>query len=568
MNILIKNGRIIDGTGNPWYYGEVEIEDGKIKRMARKLGGKAGRVIDADGLIVTPGFIDTHCHTDGYCLSYPEMAPYVLQGITTETLGHDGYSPFPDKQSYVEHAASSPWASLWYADEVRKSEHDWHSLTEYRQLISEIGLGIDIAPLIGYGTIGWKAGYRVIKAADVRRPTAKEFEEMKRLTRKGMEEGAFGLSQSMDYPPQRYAEAAELIELAKIAAEYNGVFAIHTRNIALPDGLREAGEVAKKAGVKLRIVHIGRRRTYLPLPGITNTLPENLGILERMRSEGMDVTADVMQTVDFGAAAELFKYTFFNVCMDYAPQPPEGVKTFDQFQEKLKTPKFREEVKQTVIKYIGDACRYYKDIYERNLGVHYLLINTGDEELEGKALGIIAQEKGLNAQDLFFDIAFGTSPLIAKGAKPSLIYSGELHEDIKKASAHWLSMPSTDMVPRPNPDLVPWYAPYITMPRFFRDSIDSGIRMEEAIRKMTSFPAQSWGLYDRGLLRPGMKADIVILDPEEYRPLADFWHPSRKPAGVSYVLVNGKLVMDQGVLTKERPGKILAHSEGKESMLS
>lgn len=227
MNILIKDGRIIDGTGNPWFYGDIEIEDGKIKRIARKLHGKADRTIDAGGLIVTPGFIDTHCHTDGYILSYPEMAPYVMQGITTECLGHDGYSPFPDKESYVEHTAASPWASLWYSDEVRQSKYDWGSLNEFRRLVNEIGLGTDIVPLIGYGTIGWKAGYRSLKAADARRLTAKEIQEMKVLARKGMEEGAFGLSQSMDYAPQSHAHPDELIELAKIAADYNGIFAIH-----------------------------------------------------------------------------------------------------------------------------------------------------------------------------------------------------------------------------------------------------------------------------------------------------------------------------------------------------
>ncbi len=554
MNILVKNGRIVDGTGNPWFFGDIEIEDGKIKQIARKLAVKADRTIDAEGLVVSPGFIDPHCHVDGYCLIHPDMAPYVYQGITTETLGLCGYSPFPDKQTYLEHAGSTPWGTLWWVDEVAKSGYDWNSLTDYRNLAVRIGISIDIAPFIGHGSIGWKAGIRTLKRVAVRKTTATEMDEMRRLTRQGMEEGAFGLSEAMDYAPNMYTDADEIVELAKIVAEYNGILAIHTENVGMPEGIRDAIEIARRAGMQLRIVHIGRRQGYLS--GDTNTLPENLALLDRARGEGMDITADVLQTVDFGLSADAFKRSFFFICTRYATEAPKGMESFEGYLEKLKQPDFREEVKQTVIKYAGDSSRYFKQIYEEHMGI-YTLINTGNDELEGKTLGKIAKMKGLHPRDIFFDVVFGTSPLLAEGVRPTIIMSMESKADIKKASWHWLTTPSMDMTPRQEPQITPWYGAYITMPRFFRDAVDSGIRMEEAVRKMTSFPAQSWGLYDRGLLRTGMKANVVIFDPDEYRPMADWYNLTALTEGVNTVMVDGKIVLDQGELTKERPGVIL-----------
>ncbi len=197
------------------------------------------------------------------------------------------------------------------------------------------------------------------------------------------------------------------------------------------------------------------------------------------------------------------------------------------------------------------------------LGIQPEKISLGDEmsETVKKTLDEIARKKGVDVRDLFFDIVFGVSPIIAKGAKPHIIQSLESREAIKKANHHWLSVPITDMTPQKLGGMAGGYGAYITMPRFFRDAVDSGIRMEEAIRKMTSFPAQSWGLYDRGILRPGMKADIAILDAAEYRPVADLWHPNALAAGVSHVIVNGKLVLDNGELTKERPGEVLSRMQ-------
>jgi len=560
MSVLIKDGRIVDGTGNPWFYSDIEIENGKIKRMARKLKVKAGRTIDAEGLVVAPGFVDVHDHPEGYILFHPEMEPYVFQGITTETLGHCGISIFPDKETYLATLAPSPWRALWWFDEVAESAYHWNSLTEYRQLVRQIGISINLAPFMGQGTIRWKAGLRVVKPTEDRKPTAKEMEEMKRLVRRGMEEGAFGLSISLDYPPGRYTEEEEIVELSKSLAEYHGVFAVHTKNCSTAGGIREIIEVAKKAGVQLHIAHIGGYATLLT--GTTNTLPESLGLLDRARGEGMDITCDVQVCSDFGTSVDVVKGICYFMCTVWAPQPLKGAETFDKFLENLKNPKFREEVKRTVLKYIGDPCRYFKPFFEEHLDI-CTLFKTGDEKLEGKTLGQIAKKIGVDPRDLYFDIVFGVSPIIDKSIKPTIIMNFESPEVTKKASIHWLSTTCMDHTPRQSPEDTPWLGSYIEMPLFFRHLVDSGIRMEEAIRKMTSFPAQILGIYDRGILRPGMKADMVIFNPSEYRGVADYYNPTANAGGVSYVMVNGKLVLDNGELTKERPGEILSRKETK-----
>jgi N-acyl-D-amino-acid deacylase len=555
MNVLIKNGRVVDGTGNPWFYSDIEIENGKIKRMARKLKVKADRTIDAEGLVVAPGFIDVHDHPEGYILFHPEMEPYVFQGITTETLGHCGISIFPDKETYLGTLASSPWRSLWWVDEVAESAYNWHSLTEYRQLVRKLGIPINVAPFMGQGTIRWKAGLRIVKPTEDRKPTRKEMEGMKQLVRRGMEEGAFGLSISLDYPPGRYTKEEEMVEILKVVAENNGVFAIHAKDCSTPEGVREAIEVARKAGVRIHVAHIGG---YAPmLTGTTYTLPESLGLLDRARGEGMEITCDVQVCSDFGTSVDAVKGILFFICTVWSPQPLKGTETFEMFLENLKNPNFREEVKRTVLKYVGDPCRYLKPFFEEHLDV-CTLIKTGSKELEGKTLAKIAKENGVDIIDLYFSIVFGISPIIGESVKPTIIMNFESSEVTKKACSHWLSTPCMDHTPRQSPEDAPWLGSYIAMPKFYKNVVDYGLRMEEAIRKMTSLPAQVLGLYDRGILRPGMRADIVIFDPSEYRGAADYYNPNANAAGVSYVMVKGKLVLDNGELTGERPGEILS----------
>lgn len=571
MNILIKNGKVIDGTGNPWYYADIEIEDGKIKRMERKLEIKADKVINAEKLVVTPGFISHHGHVDGYMLFHPDMEPVVTQGITTTTMGHCGYSAFPDKQSYAGHACSHLFYALWYGEEVAKSSYDWHSLNEYRELVKSLGgIPIDVVPVMGHGTIRWKAGVRPLRKKDVRKPTSKEIKKMKELTKQGMEEGAFGLSESMDYAPNRYAEEDEIVELAKIVARYNGVLDPHCRNLASPEGIKEMIEIAKKTGVQLHIAHISNNA--ICRPGDTNVFPESFGVLERARAEGMDITTDVIQTVEYGFRVDILRDNWYRAC-ESAPKRPKGAETYESYLKNLKKPKFREEVKRAVIEFVKGE--YFEFLFRDHADLP-ILINTENPEIENKPLGEIAKKIGVKPDDLFFDLTFGASPIIAEGVKPSIIFDFEPEEDVAIASQHWLAMPAEDQSPRPDtPELTPWPGAYYIMPRFFNNFIypavstnvtfqwpgPRGQNVEQAIRKMTSFPAQAWGLYDRGILRPGMKADIVIFDPVEYRERSTRHNPCLTAVGMYYVMVNGKLVLNNKKLTAARPGEVLSKKD-------
>jgi len=557
VDIVIKNGKVVDGTGNPWFYNELGIEDGKIKEMARKLEVEADRTIDTEGLVVAPGFVDPHCHSEGAIVFHPEMEGPISQGVTTQTLGLCGTSPFPDKKTYIELCSHVYGANvLWYHKEFAKSTYDWNSLTEYSRLVMDRRPAINEVPLLGLGTILWKAGFKVAVPAEARKLTAEEMEKMKELTKQGMKEGAAGLSSSFDYIPDRYIDHDDLIPLLKIVADYSGGWFPHIRGLATPEGIREGIEIARKAGVSLHIAHIN------PIPSIyygdVSPLPECLGIVDRARREGMDITFNVIQMGNYCYRHDSLKYSWRYFCRMYAAKPPEGIDSVDQFLKNLESPDYREEVKQLAIKHAGDAERYLGPLFQDHLG-DVILIKTGDESLENKTLGQIGKEKGINPRDLFFDISFGVSPLVPKESNAFLIVPEDSeHAMVVEATNHPLAMPSSDFpifsIP---PDYYCSPAPYASFPYYYRNAIEHGVRMEEAVRKMTSFPAQCLGLTDRGILRKGMKADIVIFDPAEFRSAADYYNPTAKAPGVSYVIVNGKLVLDNGEQTKERPGQVL-----------
>jgi len=557
VDILIKNGKIIDGTGNPWFYGDIGIKDGTIKLIDRKLKVDADRIIDADGLVVAPGFVDSHCHSDGSVVFHPEMEAAISQGITTQTLGLCGTSPYPDKQTYIDLCSNVYGANiLWYHKEFAKTNYDWNSLTDYSRLVMERRPAINVVPLIGLGTIMWKAGYQVAAAKDARRITDDEVNKAKELTEQGMMQGAVGLSSAFDYVPERYVDTNDLVPILKVVADYNGAWFPHTRGLATTDGVREGIELAKKAGVALHIAHVN------PIPSIqygdADPLPECLGLVDRARREGMDITFDVIQMGNYVYPHESLKYSWRYFCRMYPARPPEGVESFEQFFKNLEKPEYRDEVRRLVVKHVGEAERYLGPLFQYHLG-DVMLIRTGDESLDNKTLGQIGKERGIDPADLFFDISFGISPLVPKGSKAAIIIPEDSeHTMVVEATNHPLAMPSTDFSVFDAPLDYFWSpAAYASFPYYFRSAINHGVKMEEAVRKMTSFPAQSLGLPDRGILKEGLKADIVILNPSEFRNAADYNNPIAKAPGMINVIVNGKLVQDNGVLTLERPGQVI-----------
>ncbi|MFC2003821.1 amidohydrolase family protein [Chloroflexota bacterium] len=562
MNILIKNAKVVDGTGNPWFCSDIEIEDGKIKQMERKLAVKADRTIDAEGLVVAPGFVDPHCHNDGPIVFHPDMDNYITQGVTTGVLGLCGTSPFPDKETYLSLLSQVYGGDVfWYSKEFAKSDYDWHSLSDYSSLVMSRRPAVNVAPLIGLGTILWKVGYRASTEKEARRLTAEEIKGAKDLIRQGFEQGAIALSTSRDYFPDRYLVADDYIEPLKVVAEYNRPFFPHTRLLATPDGLKEALEIVRKTGVRMHISHLNVTTNWGWGYGSVNRLPECLGILDTAREEGIDVTFDVIQNMSYCFRLDSLLRQFRYFCREWADKPLEGVESFEQFRNNCQRPEYRAEVREIVTNYIGRAEQYLSGMFAEHLDMT-ILIKTGDKKTEGKTLGKIAKEQGLNPRDLFFDIAFGVSPLVANCPHAVEIWpftAGHPNEEnVVKATNHPLGMPSSDYPILATP-VEYYYSPsaYATASYYYEKAKDYGVRLEEVIRKLTSLPAQVLGLKDRGMLREGMKADIVIFDPEDFRAGADYYNPEEKAPGVSYVLVNGRVVLDNGELTEERPGEVL-----------
>ena len=218
MDVLIKNGKIIDGTGNPWFYGDILLKDGRISQIGRLIKAEKAEVVDASNLVVAPGFVNPHDHTDGIVFFQSEMQPWITQGITTSMCGNCSFSPFPDKDTWIEHTRTNPEVELvTYSEKVREFPYSWSSLTEYAHEVNGNTVGINIVPLIGHGTIRWKVGIRKDET-----PTEKQRQKIMDLTREGMEQGAYGLSLGLSYPPCRFADREEIDDLASIVAEYDG----------------------------------------------------------------------------------------------------------------------------------------------------------------------------------------------------------------------------------------------------------------------------------------------------------------------------------------------------------
>lgn len=559
-SILIKNGRIVDGTGNPGYEGDILISDDTIERIGRQLEIKADQVIDAVGLVVCPGFIDCHHHTEGQAIYEPEMAGFAAQGVTTESLGHCGYSPFPDKKSFIGHTCSSPWGNLWWAHTLAANENiDWNSGTEYYDLLEKRGIALNLVPHIGCGTIAHAAGFHPLKASEIRDPTPEERERMLALISEGMEEGVAGLSSGISYPPDLHIPDDLRIEMLKIARDYGGNMQIHVKGLSI-EGISQAIKWAEAANIPLHLSHIN------PCPGVTRgdhptgeVMAEGLRLIEEARRDGMDITFDVMQYTGIPFMAEAFAQTGLQVILSlYSENPPDGSEAPETFINNLADQGFREKVKLEVSRVIGLSADYMDWFINEHLDLNEV-INTGDPHLEGRTVGDIAGEFGMKPYDLFFDIGFGLAPMFPENARPHFIMTLQgTEENMMAATVHPLSGPATDVGTYETPDLItPWPQGYGSIAWFFRRCIKSGLRLEDTIRKMTSLPASVYQLSDRGVLKAGMKADIAIIDPHAYGPRSTYYDHKAKASGMYYTIVNGVPVVDNGKMTGERPGKVL-----------
>ncbi len=561
MNVLIKNAKVVDGTGSPWFWSDVLVQDDEIKRIDRKIDDvRADRTIDAEGLVLTPGFVDVHAHNDGTIIFHPDMECDVTQGVTTDVLGLCGYSPYPDKENYMGHLTYNlARRVLWYRTAFARSEYDWNSLTDYVNLIMSRRPAINMVPQIGLSALIWKAGFRPTKETEARRMKPAEMAMVKQLLVQGFAEGGAGFSTTRDYTPNQYIDPEDVKEVLKVVAAHNRTWFPHTKDVCTPEGIKEGIEWAQETGVKLHIAHVNVLPNFA-FRGV-NTLHECLGLIGTARERGVDVTFDVMSWMNYCYPKGTLIFSLLHYSRVYPDKPLPGTESIEEFRKAAQSPDYREQVKYTVENYVHRAAIRYSYFFKDYLN-SVMLFNTNDERLEGKTLGHIAAERGENAKDIYYDLSFEISPILKTSPDTIVVWplttGHPFEENTAQATMHPFGVPSIDTPTHGCPPEEHFNsASYGAFPRCFEFMRNHSFPMEETIKKMTSYPARILGLTDRGVIQEGKKADLVIIDPEEFGPGNNLVNATERAHGISHVMVNGKLVMDNKKLTEERPGQVL-----------
>lgn len=535
--IVIKNGRLIDGAGNPWHKADIAIEEGRIAKIG-SIVAKGARIIDASGLTVSPGFIDAHSHSDGVVLFNPQMESTLAQGITTVVAGNCGWSPAPinpDMKAEMEE---------WYAGFMPPGiafKITWTTFDEYLQRVENMRIGANIAHLVGHCAVRVAAiGF------DARMPTGTELEKMRELVKEAMEAGAYGISTGLIYPPGMYAKTSEILELARVAATYGGVYSSHIRGEGrtLLKAVREAISIGEKGGLPTHISH--HKASGKAVWGKSRT---TLKMMERARDRGVDVTFD---QYPYSAGATTLTTLL-------PPWVHDGGK--DRLLERLRDPEQRERMKEEVLSGLRDW-----DSTGRGFGWTNIVISSVKSEknrvYEGKNMKEIKEMRG--DPDEFTTL--WKLLLEERGEADMIIFS--MHEDdIRRIMKHPLGMVGTDSSSISSTGPFAYGKPHPrhfgTYPRILGRYVREAkvLSLQEAVRKMTSFPAQTFGMLDRGLLRPGMRADITIFDPDTVFDNATYQQPHVVPTGIPYVIVNGVVAVENSKLTGALAGKVLRRGQ-------
>lgn len=498
FDVIIRNGKLVDGSGNPWYISDIGIVDDRIVRIANLSDAAASVEIDASGLVVSPGFIDPHTHALRGIFDVPNAESALLQGVTTLTEGNDGSSPFPIDEHFA-------------AIEERRISPNW---------------GV----FVGQGTIR----SRVMGSED-REPTAAELSQMQTMVREAMEQGALGISTGLFYVPGSFSSTEEVVELSKVAAEYDGIYISHMREEAaqLLDSVQETIRIGEEANIPVQITHH-------KVIGVENweASVDSLRMVDEARAQGIDVTIDQ------------YPYTASQTGITaLIPQwAQEGGR--DRLLQRIDSTETRQTIKDEVV---------FKILYDRGGGDPsnvFISRNSWDPEMAGKNLADLAIERGLeptpeNAADVVFDII--------RGGGATAVYHAIGPDDVDRIMQHPATAIGSDGPVGIFGEGAPHPRQYGTFARVLGLYVrERGIiSLEEAVRKMSSQSARRLGIHDRGLLTEGYFADIAIFDENEISDRATFEDPHQYAVGMKYVFVNGVVVVEDGAHTGARPGRIV-----------
>jgi N-acyl-D-amino-acid deacylase len=524
-DLIIRNATVVDGTGNPWFRGDVAIAGTSIAAVGR-VAGEASRVIDANSLCVCPGFIDVHAHGDFTPFDKAVVDYKLRQGITTEVNGNCGFSAAPVHPStlglvrrYVEGFIAPEQGVPW----------NWRSLGEYLDSIAQARLAINIAPLIGHGALRAAAmGY------EQRAPSAAELDTMRALMRESMEQGAFGLSTGLVYVPGTYAQTDEIVDIAKVAARYGGLYATHMRNEGerLFEAFDEAIQIGRRAEIPVQISH--HKAAGKPNHG---KVSETLRRLDDERAHGLEITVDQ------------YPYTAGSTTLASVLPPWAQDGGVPKILERLRDADTRREIRAAMA-----ADPQHGENMIRGCSWDEILIasvkSARNKACEGKSLQQIGAMRGEEPLESVFNL------LLDEECAVAMIMFTMAEEDVRTVMRHPATMIGTDGIwshGKPHPRI------YGTYPRILGTYVREQrlLSLEEAVRKMTSFPAQKFGLWKKGVVRQGMDADLVIFDPDTVAERSSFQDPHQYPAGLPYVILNGQVVVDQGRFTGTLAGTVV-----------
>lgn len=498
-DLVITNARVVDGAGNPWFRADVGVRDGRIAHVGRLAPSEGARHVDAGGHILAPGFIDVHAHVEDI-YSLPEAENFTRMGVTSLVSGNCGGSET--------------------------------NVAEYLGRVRETPLAVNLATLVGHGSVR-----REVMGAAGREPTPEELQRMEALVEQAMRDGAVGLSTGLIYVPGTYARTDEIVALARVAARHGGVYATHMRNEGerVLDAIRESIEIGERAGLPVEISHfkISNKRWW-------GRSGETLGLVREARARGLQVTVDQ------------YAYTASSTSLDSRLPSwvleggrEEGKKRLaDRRQRERVAKEMRETLKRSGFKDYSYA---------------FVASYRPDPSFNGKNIADVTKQ-ARGRSDVKSQVEQILTMYEAGGA--SMVYHSMGEDDVRRIMREPFTMIASDSGVRRHGEGVPHPRGYgnnaRVLGRYVREQ--GLLSLEDAVRKMTSLPAQTFGLADRGLVRPGMAADLVIFDEKTVSDLATFDRPHQYAAGVSYVFVNGEAVVSEGRPTPARPGRALRHA--------
>ena len=528
FDLVLTNGHIIDGTGSPWYSGDLGIREGKIAAIGNLANAPRKRTIDVQGQVVAPGFIDMLGQSEMTILVDPRLPSKIYQGITTEITG-EGNSAAPLNDVIIQADVAS-YQHL-------KITPDWRTMRQYFARLEKQGMGINLASYVGATQVR-----RMVLGDENKAPTPDQLNQMKALVRDAMHDGAVGLSTSLEYAPAPYAKTDELIALAGEASKFGGIYATHMRNES--DSVLQAIDEALRIG---REAHIPVEIWHLKVAGKANwgRMPEVVAKISSARAQGMDVAAD---TYAYPA--------WFNSFSAFIPQWAHDGGDAKLIQ-RLQDPAMRARIRKDMMTRSTEWDNEWQEIPGPEAVMIGVVQNPKLVPLQGKTLADVAKLWNKDPIDALFDL------LIEDKAFTEVAVFGMSEPDVLLALQQpWVAVDNDSSGTSPEGLLGqehPHPRAYGTFPRILRKYVreEKKLALEDAIRKFTSLPAQRMRLTDRGVLKQGMWADLVVFDPATIHDLATFENPNQLSQGMNYVLVNGVPVIDQGKMTGVLPGKVL-----------